>query len=141
MDRPGRIRGVSQMRLTVEQINFSDGRKIPLSAALLTAYGAGNVKVVGSEGLVKGSSSRNADLEEIGAGTTGGMLLGLIFVHPFIGAALGATATTVDRMRRRGKDLTLPAGTQLNYQLTRALEVSSEARQTSAASHARGAGH
>jgi hypothetical protein len=141
MDRPGRIRGVSQMRLTVEQINFSDGRKIPLSAALLTAYGAGNVKVVGSEGLVKGSSSRNADLEEIGAGTTGGTLLGLIFAHPFVGAAFGATATAVDRMRRRGKDLTLPAGTQLNYQLTRALEVSSEARQASAASHARGAGH
>jgi hypothetical protein len=141
MDRPGRIRGVGQMRLTVEQITFPDGRRFPLSAALLTAYGADNVKVVGSEGLVKGPSSRNPDLEEIGAGTTGGTLLGLIFGHPFIGAAFGATATTVDRLRRRGKDLTLPAGTQLNYQLTRAIEISPDAPQASAANHARGAGH
>lgn len=141
MDRPGRIRGVGQMRLTVEQITFPNGRKAPLSAALLTAYGADNVKVVGSEGLVKGPSSRPPDLEEIGAGTTGGTLLGLIFGHPFIGAAFGATATTVDRLRRRGKDLTLPAGTQLNYQLTRALEISPDARQASVANQARGAGH
>jgi hypothetical protein len=141
MDRPGRIRGVGQMRLTVEQITFPNGRKAPLSAALLTAYGADNVKVVGSEGLVKGPSSRPPDLEEIGAGTTGGTLLGLIFGHPFIGAAFGATATTVDRLRRRGKDLTLPAGTQLNYQLTRALEISPDAPQASVANHARGAGH
>jgi hypothetical protein len=28
-----------------------------------------------------------------------------------------------DRLRRRGKDLTLPSGTQLNYQLTRDLVV------------------
>jgi hypothetical protein len=141
MDRPGRIRGVGQMRLTVEQITFPNGRKAPLSAALLTAYGADNVKVVGSEGLVKGPSSRPPDLEEIGAGTTGGTLLGLIFGHPFIGAAFGATATTVDRLRRRGKDLTLPAGTQLNYQLTRALEISPDAPQASVANQARGAGH
>jgi len=141
MDKPGRIRGVGQMRLTLEQITFPDGRRFPLSAALLTAYGADKVKVVGSEGLVKGPSSRTPDLEEIGAGTTGGTLLGLIFAHPFIGAAFGATATTVDRMRRRGKDLTLPAGTQLNYQLTRGLEISPDAPRASAADHARGAGH
>jgi hypothetical protein len=141
MDRPGRIKGVGQMRLTLEQITFPDSRRLPLSAVLLTVYGADNVKVVGSEGFVKGPSSRTPELEEIGAGTAGGTLLGLIFAHPVIGAAFGAAATTVDRMRRRGKDLTLPAGTQLNYQLTRALEISPAAPQVSAANQARGAGH
>jgi hypothetical protein len=141
MDRPGRIKGVGRMRLTVEQITFPDGRRFPLGAALLTAYGVDNVKVVGSEGLVKGPSSRKPDLEEMGAGTAGGTLLGLIFAHPLIGAAFGATATTVDRMRRRGMDLSLPAGTQLNYQLTRALEIFPDAPQAIAANHARGAGH
>jgi hypothetical protein len=133
MERPGRIKGVGQMRLTVEQITLPDGRSFPLGATLMTAYGADNVKVVGSEGLVKGPSSRVPDFEEIGAGTAGGTLLGLIFAHPIVGATVGLTATTVDRMRRRGKNLTIPAGTQLNYQLTRELLITRNAPRASAA--------
>jgi hypothetical protein len=106
----------------------------------MTAYGAENVKVVGSEGLIKGPSSRAPGFEEIGAGTAGGTLLGLLFAHPIIGATVGLTATAVDRMRRRGKDLTLPAGTQLNYQLTRELAITRNASRTSAANEVRGAG-
>jgi hypothetical protein len=133
MDKPGRIKGIGQMRLNVEQITFPDGRSFPLSAVLMTAYGAENAKVVGNEGLVKGPSSRGPDVREIGAGTAGGTLLGLIFGHPFLGTTFGATATTIDRLRRRGKDLTLPAGTQLNYQLTRALEITRGVPETRAA--------
>jgi hypothetical protein len=141
MDKPGRVKGVGQMRLTVEQLRFPDGRSFPLSAVLMTTYGAENVKVVGSEGLVKGPSSRLPDMEEIGAGTAGGTLLGLLFYHPIAGATIGLTATTIDRLRRRGKDLTIPAGTQLNYQLTRALEISHSAVETSAVSSLHGAGN
>lgn len=133
MERPGRITGVGQMRLSVEQITLPDGRSIPLGATLMTTYGVDNVKVVGNEGLVKGPSSRNLNFEEIGAGTAGGTLLGLIFAHPVIGATVGLTATTVDRMRRGGKHLTLPAGTQLNYQLTRELSITRTATRASAA--------
>jgi hypothetical protein len=140
MERPGRIKGVGQMRLTVEQITLPDGRAFPLGATLMTVYGADNVKVAGNEGLVKGPSSRAPDLEEIGAGTAGGALLGLIFAHPIIGATVGLTATTVDRMRRRGKDLTIPVGTQLNYQLTRELSLMRSASLASAANQVHGAG-
>ena len=72
MERPGRLKGVGQMRLTLEQITLTDGRSFPLSAALMTAYGAEHIRVVGGEGLVKGPSSRLPDLEEIGSGTAGG---------------------------------------------------------------------
>ncbi|MFZ0964891.1 MAG: hypothetical protein WAO35_28880 [Terriglobia bacterium] len=140
MERPGRIKGVGQMRLTVEQITLPDGRSFPLGATLMTAYGVDNVKVVGNEGLVKGPSSRTPDFEEIGAGTAGGTLLGLLFAHPVIGATVGLTATTVDRMRRRGKDLTLPVGTQLNYQLTRELAITRDAARATAANQVRGGG-
>jgi len=139
MERPGRVKGVGRMRLNVEQITLPDGRNLPLAATLMTAYGADKVKVVGSEGLIKGPSSRIPDFEEIGAGTAGGALIGLIFAHPLIGATVGATATTIDRLRRRGKDLTLPAGTQLNYQLTRELSLTRNAPQTSAANLTHGA--
>jgi len=138
MERPGRVKGVGQMRLTVEQIMLPDGRTLPLGATLMTAYGADHVKVVGSEGLIKGPSSRVPDFEEIGAGTAGGTLLGLIFAHPIIGATVGLTATTVDRLRRRGKDLTIPAGTQLNYQLTRELSITGNPARASAAGPAHG---
>jgi hypothetical protein len=140
MERPGRIKGVGQMMLTLEQITLPDGRSFPLNATLMTAYGAENVKVVGSEGLVKGPSSRFPDFEEIGAGTAGGTLLGLLFAHPIIGATVGLTATTVDRMCRRGKDLTIPAGTQLNYQLARELSITHNASRANAANQARVAG-
>jgi type IV secretion system protein VirB10 len=140
MERPGRIKGVGQMRLTVEQITLPDGRNFPLGATLMTAYGVDNVKVVGSEGLIKGPSSRVPDFEEIGAGTAGGTLLGLIFAHPVIGATVGLTATTVDRMRRRGKDLTIPVGTQLNYQLTRELAITRNAPRATAANQVHPAG-
>jgi type IV secretion system protein VirB10 len=140
MERPGRIKGVGEMRLTVEQITLPDGRSFPLGATLMTAYGVDKVKVVGSEGLIKGPSSRVPGFEEIGAGTAGGTLLGLIFAHPVIGATVGLTATTVDRMRRRGKDLTIPVGTQLNYQLTRELAITRNAPRATAANQVHRAG-
>ena len=132
IERPGRVKGVGEMLLTLDQIALPNGRSYPVGASLMTAYGVDNVKVVGSEGLIKGPSSRGGDFKEIGAGTAGGTLLGLIFAHPFVGLTVGAAATTVDRMRRRGKDLTLPVGTDLNYQLTRELAISGEGLHTAA---------
>ena len=140
IERPGRIKGVGQMRLNVERITFADGRGFPLAATLITAYGPENVKVVGSEGLVKGPNSHRPDFEEIGAGTVGGTLLGLMFAHPIVGATIGLTATTVDRMRRRGKELTIPIGTQLNYQLTRELAISRDVPRTTASNEVQIAG-
>lgn len=121
LNRPGRVRGVGEMRLNAEKISFADGRSFPLSAVLLSAYGAEDTKVIGGEGLVKGPSSRVESITEIAAGMGGGTLVGLLFAHPVVGMTVGGAAGFVDRMRRRGKDLTLPMGTQLNYQLTREL--------------------
>ncbi len=140
MERPGRVVGVGEMRLSVEQITLPGGRTLPIGANLMTAYGVDHVKVVGSEGLIKGPSSRFQDFEEIGGGTAGGVLVGLIFAHPFVGATVGLTATTVDRLRRRGKDLTIPAGTQLNYQLTRELSFAPTISQAAEADSGRGSG-
>jgi hypothetical protein len=141
MDRPGRLKGGGKMRLSPERITFPDGRNFPMSATLLTAYGADNAKVEGSEGTLKGPSSRLQDAEEIAGGGAIGAVVGLIASHPVAGAMIGGTVGLVDRLRRRGKDLSLPAGTQLNYQLTQPLEVDRAAAPTGSSSNTTGGGH
>jgi hypothetical protein len=132
--RPGRIRGVGEMRLDAEKVTFPDGRSYTLSAILVKAYGAEGAKVQDEEGSLKGPSSRMKDIQEVGLGMGGGGFLGTViggFHGAVIGGAIGGAAGLVDTLRRRGKDLTLPTGTQLEYQLTRELVVTADPpRQT-----------
>ncbi|MGA2632397.1 MAG: hypothetical protein ABSG54_19560 [Terriglobia bacterium] len=132
--RPGRIRGVGEMRLDVEKVTFPDGRSYPLSAVLVNAYGAQGAKVGNEEGDIKGPSSRLKDVQEIGLGMGGGGFLGVILGGPHgavIGGAIGGAAGLADTLRKRGTDLTLPTGTQLEYQLTRDMVIGDTAtRQT-----------
>lgn len=126
MERPGRIRGVGQMRLSPERITFPDGRSYPMTAILLSVYGAEGAKVAGEEGRVKGPSSRFKDVQGVGAGMAVGGVVGTAFggFHgTVVGATVGGVAGFFDRLRRRGKELTLPTGTQLSYQLTRSLAI------------------
>lgn len=140
LTRPGRIVGVGEMRLTAERITFPDGRSFPLGAHLMTVYGAEKAKVVGSEGTIKGPSSRLLNVEEIGGGAVVGTFIGLVFYHPLLAAAVGGTAGLVYRLRRGGKDLVIPPDTQLNYQLTRPLDLPSESAQTPGPPRAAGTG-
>ena len=119
----GRVKGVGEMRLLVDTLVLQDGRSFPVDAVLDAAYGEEHAKVVGEEGTVKGPSSRIKTIGETAGLAAGGSLVGLIFAHPLLGLAVGGTTGFVDRMRRRGDDLMLPQGTQLDYQLTRDLTV------------------
>ncbi len=123
VQRPGRVKGIGQMRLTVEQVKLPDGRSFPLNAVLVNAYGPKNVEVRGNEGRVDGPSAKGKTALVIGGLAGGGSLVGLIFGHPFVGMAVGGTVGLVDRMVKRGPDLTIPAGTMLDYQLTRELVI------------------
>jgi hypothetical protein len=133
--RPGRIRGVGEMRLDAEKVTLPDGRSFPLTAVLVQAYGAEGAKVEGEEGSLKGPSSRLGDLQEIGLGMGGGGFIGTMLggAHgALIGGAIGGAAGLADTLRRRGKDLTLPTGTLLNYQLTRELVIQGSGTRESA---------
>jgi len=120
---PGRIKGVGEMRLTAERLTLPQGGSFPVGALLLSAYGAEGAKVSSDEGIVRGPSSRFKSFEEISALAGAGGVVGLLFAHPVLGMAVGGAAGFVDRARRRGADLSLPQGTQLNYQLTRELVI------------------
>jgi len=123
MQRPGRVKGVGWMRLTVAQMKLPDGRSFPLNAVLVNAYGPKDVEVKGNEDRVDGPSAKKKTALVIGGLAGGGALVGLIFGQPLVGMAVGGTVGLVDRMAKRGPDLTLPAGTLLDYQLTRELVI------------------
>jgi hypothetical protein len=126
LQRPGRIKGVGQMHLTADQIILPDGRTFPFNTVLMTAFGAEGAKVDSEEGNIKGPHSRMKDVKEVGLGMGGGGFLGTLIggVHgTVVGGAIGGAVGLLDTLRRRGEDLTLPTGTELNYQLTRALVV------------------
>lgn len=126
LQRPGRVKGVGILHLAAEQVVMPDGGSFSVSAVLSTVYGAEGARVKDDEGSIKGPNARAHDLKEIGAGMGGGGLIGTLFggLHgTVIGGAIGGAAGLVDTLRKRGPDLALPAGTQLNYQLTRELVI------------------
>jgi len=133
--RPGRIRGVGEMRLDIDHVTLPDGRSMSVNAVLTNAYGAPGANVRDEEGYVKGPSSKMRDAQEVGLGMGGGGFIGLLVAGPHgaaVGVAIGGAAGLADSLRRRGADLTLPTGTQLEYQLTRELVVAPDAPRQAA---------
>ncbi|HMD95896.1 MAG TPA: hypothetical protein VKM93_01005 [Terriglobia bacterium] len=118
--QPGRIHGVGEMRLAPEKLTWPAGRTQPLNAVLYSVVGVAHTRVAGGEGTVKGPSSwKRTTLEVGGLAAGGGLIGGVAFAHPVLGLVTGGTGGFLDHVRRRGTDLSLPQGTQLNYQLTR----------------------
>jgi hypothetical protein len=60
---------------------------------------------------------------EIAGGSIIGFAIGAVASHPLVGMTLGGTAGFVDHVRHRGEDLTIPTGTQLDYELMRAVDL------------------
>lgn len=121
--RPGRIKGVGEMRLLAQNLALPDGRDLPLDAVLEGESSPGTSQAAGAEGTVKGPHSRVKTIGETLGFAGGGALVGLIFAHPLVGMAVGGTTGFLDHVRRRGDDLTLVKGTQIDYQLTRDLAI------------------
>ena len=126
LETPGRLRGVGEMQLSPENIASTDGHTYPVGAVLTNAYGAQGVKVSGAEGTLTGPSGKWNDVKEVGIGMGGGGFLGTLIggVHgAFVGGAIGGAAALADTLRKRGPALTLPTGTELQFQLTRDLNI------------------
>ena len=124
---PGRFFGRSAMVLTPQTLRLPAGRTYPLNAVLFTAYGAPKAKVVDTEGTLQGPSGRWGQIKEVGLGMGGGGFLGALIggAHgAILGLAIGGAAGLVDRIRRGVPNLSLPAGTELKFQLSMPLTIS-----------------
>ena len=124
--KPGRVKGVGQMRLHLEKLVLFDGEEILVAAPLEGAQGAPGAKIKDEEGTIKGPSSKGGELMTAAAvGATGATVGGLTggLSGAGIGAGVAAGVVGLNSLFKRGKHLLLPQGTELIFELTRPVRV------------------
>ena len=135
---PGRAKGVGEMRLTAESITTVDGTRYLISASLEDAQGAGGAKVKGEEGTIKGPSSKKDDAVETGIGAGVGAGVGAVAAGgtgALYGAGIGAGAGLVHSLFKHGKDIVLPRGTEMTFEISRATTAKRVTNPDSQAAH------
>jgi hypothetical protein len=124
----GKVKGRSEMNLSYERLIFPNGVSETIVASQADLDPTQKEEVDAKEGTIKGESSRKRDVAEVGAGTGIGAGIGAIAgggKGAAIGAGAGALICLADSMRRKGKEIEIPAGTQLVVRLDRPLTVTS----------------
>ena len=127
--KPGRVKGVGQMRLHLEKLITFNGTQILVAAPLEGAEGAPGAKVKGEEGTIKGPSSKGGEAitaAAVGstAATVGGLTAG--GSGALYGGGLAVGAVGLHSLFKRGKHLLLPQGTELIFVLARPVRVKVE---------------
>ncbi len=119
----GRIKGKAEMRLLAETITTPEDVKYTIVAGLEDARGVGGAKVKDAEGTIQGgSTSKKGGAVETGVGAGAGAAVGGIAAGgtgALYGAGIGAVAAGLHHLFKRGKDVTLPIGTELTFVISR----------------------
>ncbi len=122
---PGRATGKAQMRLVADRILTKDGLEFPLTASLQNAKGAEGAKMIGEEGTIQGPGKSVKDTaKESGIDAGIGAGVGAIAAGgtgALYGLGAGAIAGIIHNIAKKHKDLILPQGTDLTFQIPRAI--------------------
>ncbi len=119
----GRVKGKAEMRLVADSITTPQDVKYVIVASLEDARGIDGAKVKDKEGTIEGggTSAKGGAIETgIGAGAgaaVGGMAAG--GTGALYGAGIGVVAAGVRHLLKRGKDVTLPMGTEMTFVISR----------------------
>lgn len=111
------IRGRGKLNLRFNSIALPNGNTIPISAALLSVNQTGGNGSVNSEGEVQSNTNASTAAKGAAVGAGIGTIAGLIFGGPFKGLAIGAIAGGGYILATKGKDVELPANTELKVRL------------------------
>jgi hypothetical protein len=123
--RPGRVKGKAELGLRFVEITLPNGVTKPLRATVSGFGGQGNEGFSAKEGRIEGESSKGKDAEIIaipaGEGAEIGAIAGASSHHTGLGAGIGGAAGAAGGLTAvlltRGKEVTLPKGTNFDLQL------------------------
>jgi len=122
--KPGRAKGIAEIRLTPETIRTPDGTTYSIAASLEDAQDGPGVRVKDDEGTLEGQGkSKKRTAEETGIGAGAGAGIGAIAgggAGALEGAGIGAAAAVIRNVVKRHKDIVVPSGTELSFVLSRA---------------------
>jgi hypothetical protein len=124
VDEPRRISGKPTIGILPEGLILPTGERLFLDATLVDTNMGGGTDV-NQEGEFKGSGHDRRDQIETGGGAAGGMLIGGLIGGPpgiVIGGVVGAGSTGVHWLSKH-RSATLPAGTELTFELNRPLAL------------------
>lgn len=122
---PGRAKGVGEMRLVAETLTTpgEQGVRYAIVAALQGAQGAEGVTLKDEEGTLKGPGKSKKDAaKEAGEAAAAGAAVGSM-AHGGTGAlygmGVGAVASVIHTLAKHHKDIVLPQGTELTFEISR----------------------
>jgi hypothetical protein len=111
------MRGRGKLNLRFDSVALPNGSTIPISATLLSVNQTGGNGSVNSEGEVQSNTNASTAAKGAAVGAGIGTIAGLIFGGPFKGLAIGAIAGGGYILATKGKDVELPANTELKIRL------------------------
>ena len=126
--RAGRIKGKARLGLRFDSLIFPSGETLSLRSALSAAATRGNEDFDREEGRVKGAGTKGKDARAVVVTGAQGALIGAIVGRgkgAAIGGGAGAAVGLASALFRRGKDVVLPSGTDLEFVLLQPVELSS----------------
>ncbi|HKU25174.1 MAG TPA: fibronectin type III domain-containing protein [Candidatus Sulfotelmatobacter sp.] len=118
------VRGRGKLNLRFDSIDLPNGSTIPISATLLSVNQTGGNGSVNSEGEVQSNTNASTAAKGAAVGAGIGTIAGLIFGGPFKGLAIGAIAGGGYILATKGKDVELPANTELKIRLDQPVSLS-----------------
>jgi hypothetical protein len=132
VDRPkffSMFRGGASMSLTFTSVEV-ESRIFPAKMSILSIYSGEadtakkrkDIKTVEGE-VVEENRGVKTDVEDVAIGTAGGSTVGLIFSHVLRGTVIGLVGGTVYVVAKKGKDVELPAQTNLLVRLDTPLSL------------------
>ena len=123
------IRGRGRLNVRFVDITFPEHVSAPLLATLVSVHPKGGNGKTGSEGEITSGTSGKDTVKDVGIGAGVGTVAGLIFGSALKGLAIGAIAGGGYVLATNGKDVELPAQTELTVRLDQNLIVPASAME------------
>jgi len=125
------FRGGASMNLAFTSIEL-ESRIFPAKMSILSIYGGGtdaskprkDIKTIEGE-AVQENQNIKGDVTDVAIGTAGGSGIGLIFSHVVRGTVIGLVGSTAYIAAKKGKEVDLPAQTNMLVRMDSTLSLPS----------------